>query len=381
MLDILPSGHARRFWLGRVDDEDLPDDLTLPSDWPLLLAGGCNPPGNIRVREAAMALDAPIVHPGFSYQDVVEKQQQFIEYAEHAGISVAGSSGAPGDAPKYLLVRDKNNRWHPDGAIPDVEIRDHWLVKFPHQDERGSRRGIEVLRNESAYMRVAHAVGLLAEELIPDWDDNMLFVPRFDRVVTEDGVVRLGFESLLSACGIADYGIDRRHESFCRAIARHSSNPKVDLLEYVQRDILNFAMRNTDNHGRNQALLKFPDGGVRLSPLYDFAPMFYDSRGISRRTRWRREREMPGSSPDWGGIIDDLSTQLGCDRDELSFSLAEWSTEIQKLPETMRDSGVDDCIVERCVQSIQDVSKALNELGRRPVGNLPIPPVGSPSQA
>jgi serine/threonine-protein kinase HipA len=56
--------------------------------------------------------------------------------------------------------------------------------------------------------------------------------------------------------------------------------------EYVLRDLLNLAMDNPDNHGRNMALQKDIDGTVRLSPLFDFCPMKIDPTGIRRSTEW-----------------------------------------------------------------------------------------------
>ncbi|WP_375338497.1 hypothetical protein [Variovorax paradoxus] len=35
-------------------------------------------------------------------------------------------------------------------------------------------------------------------------------------------------------------------------------------------------MRNTDNHARNTAVQRLPDGALQLTPIFDFAPMFLD---------------------------------------------------------------------------------------------------------
>lgn len=57
-----------------------------------------------------------------------------------------------------------------------------------------------------------------------------------------------------------------------------------DQLAYMLRDILNLALRNTDNHGRNAAVLR-TGGQVGLSPIFDFAPMFLDPEGPGRGDR------------------------------------------------------------------------------------------------
>ena len=57
------------------------------------------------------------------------------------------------------------------------------------------------------------------------------------------------------------------------------------LNEYLMRDLLNQVVGNTDNHGRDTAILRDRDG-VRLSPIYDLAPMVMDEQGVTRATKW-----------------------------------------------------------------------------------------------
>ncbi|MGK3141618.1 HipA domain-containing protein [Pantoea sp. C2G6] len=48
---------------------------------------------------------------------------------------------------------------------------------------------------------------------------------------------------------------------------------------------LNIQFGNSDNHGRNSAILK-KDSGMWLAPIYDFAPMKADPEGVVRTTQW-----------------------------------------------------------------------------------------------
>ena len=41
-------------------------------------------------------------------------------------------------------------------------------------------------------------------------------------------------------------------------------------------------------------------GGVRLTPLYDFAPMYLHPDGIARRIRWE---DNDAGSPDWARVL------------------------------------------------------------------------------
>jgi len=136
-----------------------------------------------------------------------------------------------------------------------------------------------VLEAERSCVEIARGWGLHCGKPLR-WERDCLFVPRFDRMVTPAGVARLGLESLCSALGVAEFGHVFTHEELCRAIARFSSAPDLDLLEYVSRDVLNLALANSDNHGRNTAFLK--DGHtVRLSPIFDLAPRVRSLLGTS----------------------------------------------------------------------------------------------------
>ncbi|MBK5273737.1 MAG: HipA N-terminal domain-containing protein [Desulfuromonadales bacterium] len=127
LFDIIPSGAGRRVWLRRLG-------LNLYSDgennnWTLLVNGSGNPPGNIRIREAA--IEVPVTpHQGFSMDEVVGKNADFIEYAEQMGAVVAGATDISGDAPKFMLVQAVNGRWHPDGSLADITYGQPILSSF-----------------------------------------------------------------------------------------------------------------------------------------------------------------------------------------------------------------------------------------------------------
>ena len=351
VLDLLPGGYGRRQWLEQLGLPDGP-----PADWPLLLRGTACPPGNVRVAEAVAAKDVNTLvpteagdavpmkdHPGFQHPALIVRSEAFVEYAFQHGIHAAGASDVQGIAPKLLLNLDRQGAWHAEGRLADREVHSHWLVKRPRGDRAADRK---VLRNEAAYMRVADRLGLnVFAEL--EWEADNLFVPRFDRRVRNGAVERHGMESLYSAAGIAEYGARTSHELLCDAILEFSSQPDADLLEYVKRDIVNVVMGNKDNHGRNTALLRFEDGRVELSPLFDFAPMYLDPEGIARVCRWSGDTESAGD-PEWGKVIERFP-----DRETLlRAELRKFGQKLERLPEFMRDCGVDADIVEFRSRSI-----------------------------
>jgi serine/threonine-protein kinase HipA len=113
--------------------------------------------------------------------------------------------------------------------------------------------------------------------------------------------------SLYALANVPGYGATVRHDVFCLALERFATKPDREIREYLLRDILNLTLRNTDNHGRNMAVLRKHDA-IALAPVFDFAPMFLDPEGINRVCRWEDER--PGEQPDWGAVCEKRSDVL-----------------------------------------------------------------------
>lgn len=361
VLDILPNGYGRRQWLEQLQLQDGPG-----ADWPLLTYGTAYPPGNIRIAEAVAARDSGTLvptasgdevamhdHPGFARDEVLARSEAFVEYAFQHGIYAAGASDVQGVAPKLLLTQDHGGAWHAEGRLKDCDIASHWLVKRPRGDRAADR---QVLRNEAAYMRVAAQLGLRVHADL-DWEADNLFVARFDRAVRMSTVERYGMESLCSAAGIAEYGARVAHETLCDAILRNSSQPALDLTEYIQRDIINVVLGNKDNHARNTALLRFEGGRVELAPLFDFAPMYLDPEGIARVCRWSGDVEQAGH-PNWQRVIALFPDRAG----QLTEALREFGRHLERLPETMQACGVDDDIIEFRLHAIERHAQQLREL-------------------
>ena len=350
LVDLLPAGAGRRAWLKRMQiDNDGPQ-----VEWHLLTKGAGHPPGNLRIAEAVSPPPPDQFKIGFPRKDIIEQREDFIEYAEERGAYVAGASSVQGEAPKYMLVEDTKGMFHAEGALSDDKIKQFWLVKFP-RGRRSEERNYQVLRNEAPYLEVAREFGVRVDAPLT-YEDGTLFVPRFDRKVADGHVLRLGMQSLYAIAGIPGYGAAVRHEVYCRAIAKVVNKPENEIREYLLRDILNLALRNTDNHGRNTAILR--DGGqIALSPLFDFAPMFLDPEGIGRVSRWDNER--PGGQPEWAIICENLKDIL--DPKETREWLAGLSSRVLALPDLMQQCRVEEGVMQMLFRRIKDVAKALQE--------------------
>lgn len=353
LLDLLPQGAGRRRALEELGREGRADGPS--NDWAVLMSAAGNPPGALRIAEAVPHPPAN-PHPGFDRNEVIERREDFIEYARAHGAPVAGSTGVQGDAPKFLLTEDGNGRWHADGVLADHHAQRHWLVKFPRGKAASDR---QVLRNEAPYYEVARSLGLRVGDPL-EYVDGTLFVPRFDRLVHDGGTVeRFGMESLYSLVGITDFGVSTTHDRLVSALVEHVGDPHQELTEYVLRDLANVVMLNTDNHGRNTAVLK-RWGRIALAPLYDFAPMFLDNAGIARVCRWEGDAESQGY-PLWDRVVDRVAA-FGADGVALRERLARMADPVQRLPETMENAGIDPEIIERIAPRAAKVSVQLAEL-------------------
>lgn len=363
ILDMMPSGAGRDKWLARRGLSD-----SLAADWELLSFGAGSPPGNLRVREAVVdhrAIIGPdaegnsiegLSHPGFSREDILQRGEHFIEYAYQHGALTAGASDVQGEAPKFLLVEDHNGRWHAEGAIDDSRVAKHWLLKFPRGNTAGDR---QILRNETAYLEVARQLHFVVGDALLHREDA-LFIPRFDRSVSDNKVERYGLESLCSAAGISEYGASPPHELLVKTLASCSQQPAEDVAEYICRDVLNVVLGNKDNHARNTALLKGAD--IRLSPIYDFAPMYLDAAGIARVCRWQGEREQAGK-PNWKAIVDFVAENYGADYERvLRQRLSELSITLLDIENIMCECGIDTDIIHARQQSITANLQLLQEL-------------------
>ncbi len=351
LLDLIPSGAARRFWEAQLD---LPN--TPRTDWPILLAGGGNPPGNVRVAPATDSIPSTHArHPGFGRDEVLNRAEHFIEYAREQGASIAGGSGAAGDAPKFLLREDNEGRWHADGALPDDRTARAWLVKFPRSPRAADRL---VLETEAPYYRVAKRLGVRTAGPL-SWERDCLFVPRFDRIPTRRGHIEcLGVESLCSLAGVTEFGASTPKETLAAALARFATDPATELQELLLRDVLDVALGNTDNHARNTAVLKRADGALELTPLYDFAPMVLDPQGIARVCRWAAES---GGFPQWSRVAEALG-QLGVDVAATKAWLRALAPRVAALPNILREENVPAGVTETLDARIRAVAASLEDV-------------------
>lgn len=293
LVDLVPQGQILKRLLGRHGIAHDDDYGAILSRAPLAS------PGNLRIKEPwdVIEKNRPAYrHPGFTKDEIIAAKENFVDYMETHGAPVGGTSGAGGGAPKFLLREDFNGRFHADGYLDDTKTKQAYLIKFPFTDSSNSRL---LAKTEKAYhdlLRDLPVSTIGAYEI----HDDILFIPRFDRIREKDGRLHYhGLESLYSAHGINTHGQMLSHEANLTLIRYHASHWQQDIVEYLVRDIINQALSNTDNHGRNTSLIKIGDR-ITLSPVYDVTAMrFFRGDFIIPLTNWEPPHQDLPSRLDW----------------------------------------------------------------------------------
>jgi len=371
LYDLVPQGRGRAFLLSKLQLADTDDALIAP----LLMAGAFNPVGNLRMssaltfyKEEAAKDPSNVAATGFTLKDIADRSEEFLEHISLYSMLAAGTTGVQGVAPKFLLTTNADDRWFADLALADSLAHEHWLVKLPrgrHDDDRS------VLRNEAAYLRLAAACGLHCRndhKLVGE----MLFVRRFDRVHLDGMLHRLHQESVASIVGQRGFGQSHTQQSLIAGIRDVVDDPLGQTIEFIKRDVLNLALRNTDNHARNTAIQRTVDGRVALTPLFDFAPMFKDPEVVARSCLWRDKQGI--RQDDWTQIIENLDVPSH-EISLIQHALNEFGRSYD-LETMAKDCGVEEDVLTQCKKSIEKQMQQLERLPRMPSIQRDVPENG-----
>ena len=352
LVDLLPQGYGRKELLRRLGRPEYEEES---ADWSLLKIGASNPIGNLRVKEAHEWLlhqYSDQLVQGFSLQEIIERSDEFLESLATFGLFISGSSGVQGEWPKLLMTQGKDDLFYLDHTLPDDEAKQHWLIKFSRgSDERLNK----ILNQEALYMQLAEYLGLRVFKPL-ELHGRTLFIPRFDRQVKDQGVDRIAQESLASFSGKAGFGITMTHNEVCRVIMQYCTNPEQEIIEYVKRDLANILLGNKDNHTRNTAFQRFPNGEILLSPLFDFAPMWLHPDGIARCTRWEKNDNQ------WASITNQITECTTLSLGQLKVLFSEQLPLYQGLLDKMLSIGIDTEIIENSEHRIHNICKQLEEI-------------------
>nr|WP_322887811.1 HipA domain-containing protein [Aquirhabdus parva] len=357
LIDLLPQGFGRHELLKYLQ---LRTSAEMTGDWPLLLAGAGNPIGHLRILDAFQWLNEkssedhlPI--QGFTRDDIINRHEGFLESLAPYGLFITGSSGVQGAWPKLLLTESDDGLFYLDHVLPDHTAKKHWLVKFFRGDNENMKR---IFMAEEPYMRLAHFLGLRVFGML-ERQGNALFIPRFDRTVTDGTVERHAQESIAVLCGYSGFGALISHNEICRNLAKACTDPITEIIEYLKRDIANVILGNRDNHSRNTAITRSWQGHIALTPLFDFAPMWLHPDGISRDSRWARD---DGGAPKWASVIAQIEAETDIPASDLRNVLIDWLPTLERLELQLDIENIDVGIQEYCRPRIQETCRQIKEL-------------------
>lgn len=368
--DIMPAGAARRHWINAlgITDQSGPQQDAL-----LLAAGTIAPVGNLRIKESLPEKipQSQLRHYRFSINDVVERQTDFLEYAQEMGAASGGATGAGGEAPKLLLrCSPQDTIWIDTWQDEPTNTDQHYLVKFPRNQR--SEIDCDILRAEYHYYHELDAMGVDTIDvtklrLIEGSQYPSLWIPRFDVNHDIGREQRLGLESIYSIMQ-KEPGSFLNQFDVIRHLAAlmHDVDPNTDTAtltgEWLRRDLLNVVFGNSDNHGRNAAVLK-DSQTVRLAPVYDFAPMKADPEGVTRSSKWGAPFEEGGNFR-WIKIAQELSDLAPAD--QLINHLQTQAQLLQGLYDRLRCRGVSERLLAMPTFGFKTTDNRLKNWGLLP---------------
>jgi serine/threonine-protein kinase HipA len=299
------------------------------ADFGRLLRSAGAPVGNLRIKEAWQAERerlAGIEHPGVTLDQVFARDAAFMDLLS---LGADGCQGVPGAWPKMLLTQQRDGKWLPDPMVPDGQAMDHAIVKWVPD---GSEVHRLMLETEPLYLELARRFGL--RSVRPVYQDGTLLIPRFDRVVAEGRVVRLGQERLALAA------LGHSHEDNLAVLKQVCTKPVAEITEYLLRQLLNLALGNPDNGGGNMALQKLDNNAIRLSPLFGISPACLT--GMRPAANWACMHGRPGI--DWERVCDVAAAGVmkACD---LKRALSGKSELLRRLPDMAQETGVPDRVI------------------------------------
>jgi serine/threonine-protein kinase HipA len=249
---------------------------------------------------------------------------------------------------KLLVGRDGNGVWQrPEGGSPST-----WILKPDGRTPMAS--------NEITCLNLAEACGLEVpdrELLIVDGAPT-LAIRRYDRAITDEGVIRLHQED---ACQATSIPPDLKYESdggpslLAVATVIRDFGVLPDLRGLLRRVAFNSAIGNADAHAKNTSFLHLSDAvAVQLAPVYDLVstmalePVDDQGRPIA-------------NDPRMGQMVNGVLDSRNVTDDDLIAEGASWRLrrdEARQIVDTMLDRAAE---AVRRVEGDERVLAAISE--------------------
>jgi serine/threonine-protein kinase HipA len=188
---------------------------------------------------------------------------------DHSATRLAGDRGQfslAGAQPKIALHYDpERKRWGvPEGSIPTTHILKPAADEFDGKAE-----------NEHFCLRLAGELGFAVpkSDVLRLAGTPCFVVRRYDRKITESGIVRIHQEDLCQALGHRPQTKYQNQggpgaASIVALLRKHSSKSQEDVWRFFDALAFNWLIAGTDAHAKNYSVL-IVGQQVRLAPFYD----------------------------------------------------------------------------------------------------------------
>ncbi len=170
---------------------------------------------------------------------------------------MVGRMSISGVQPKLSMIHDRRKH-----LLTVVERGGSYILK-PQTE-----RFVSLPENENLCMCIASAYGVAVPPhgLIPLSGGRLAYlVKRFDRLEDGSKLQQEDFQQLLQT----NDKYKGSYEQIANVIKKYSNVPGLDLVELLERALLNYVLGNGDAHLKNFSLIKEENIGYHLSPAYD----------------------------------------------------------------------------------------------------------------
>jgi serine/threonine-protein kinase HipA len=192
----------------------------------------------------------------------LERDSPLTSAEQEVAVVLGAGTTAGGARPKFTTLK---------GAAV-------WLVKLNRHSDRFNE-----VRVEAAMLDLADACGISVpeHEVVHVHHQDVLLVKRFDRAVTETGILRHRMVSAATVFqadeAVAQYAYTGSYARFSRELARWTVTADQDRRQLFRRMAFNALTSATDDHERNHALVA-EGAHLRLSPAFDLVPRISNTR-------------------------------------------------------------------------------------------------------
>ncbi len=166
--------------------------------------------------------------------------------------------------------------------------------------------------NEDLSMHLAEIAGIRTAKhtLMRLHSGELAYITkRFDRVGTARSHVKLAMEDMCQLTGrMSEEKYRGSYEQIGKIIAKFTSNPGLDAIEFYKRCLFCYLIGNSDMHLKNFSLLT-KDGLTELSPAYDLLSTVLvlndeDETGLTMNGKMRRLK-----ATDWKALAENLGVR------------------------------------------------------------------------